>query len=338
MRKKMTGKEIAKLVGVSPTTVSLVKKGKAGVSHERREEILRILAEQGYQEPNNSSHRRKTVALLFRDDLDNLKQLFYNEVIASFLKFSKDLPYNILVRSIDYDKRNMDGDMFSDSSDWDAAVICSDPNNAILCQLFQEGIPFVVLDSSVESKLSCSVCVDYEAAAYQMTNYLLDKGHTKLAYVGNARNAEEHSFTLHTFNGFHRAMQERELASNTDTICLDASNEEQLIQFLNSLIRMEEPPTAIFSSTDFNAILAIWHFQKHGVRVPEDISIVGMDNIGLSSYITPGLTTMHVDRQEIVVRSFELLDSILHGKHPKSVCISPNLLVERESVMDNSKQ
>ena len=47
---------------------------------------------------------------------------------------------------------------------------------------------------------------------------------------------------------------------------------------------------------------------------------------------------MHVDRQEIVVRSFELLDSILHGKHPKSVCISPNLLVERESVMDNSKQ
>ena len=68
MRKKMTGKEIAKLVGVSPTTVSLVKKGKAGVSHERREEILRILAEQGYQELDDTSHRRKTVALLFRDD------------------------------------------------------------------------------------------------------------------------------------------------------------------------------------------------------------------------------------------------------------------------------
>jgi len=332
MKKKMTGKEIAKLAGVSPTTVSLVKKGKVGVSAEKRDEILQIMREHGYSEMEQTARKRKTVALLFRDDLYDLKQLFYNEIISCILKYSKDLPYNILVRSINYDETTMEGNVFSDCSDWDAAIICSDPNNVILCQLFQENIPFVVLDSSVESKLSCSVCVDYEAAAYQMTRYLLENGHRKLAYIGNARNSAEHSFTLHTFSGFHRAMLESGLSAGTDMICMNASDETRLKQFLDTAIHQIEKPTAIFSSTDCNAILSMQYLRAQGIRIPEEISIVGMDDISISAYTTPGLTTIHVDRDEMVRLCLELLNDILHGKHPKSVCITPTLLVERESV------
>ena len=103
MNKKLTGKEIAQIAGVSPTTVSLVKKGKSGVSEEKRKEILQLLKESGYAGLPDEKNMEKTIALLIRDDLYDLRHIFYHEVMGSILRICRNQPFNIVVQYIDYE-------------------------------------------------------------------------------------------------------------------------------------------------------------------------------------------------------------------------------------------
>ena len=331
MKQRLTGKEIAQIAGVSPTAVSLVKKGKSGVSEEKRREILALLKEAGYTGIADEGTAKKTIALLFRDDLYELKQIFYHEVMDSILRTCRDQPYNIVVKSIDYENDAYNAQVFANADTWDAAIICSDPKDSILCHLFQKSVPFVIVDSSAESKVAYAVCVDYEAAAHKMTNYLIEKGHQEIAYIGNAKNTEDHSFTIHSLNGFQRALQEHGIVKSM-MVCLNAYNETRLQAFIDLVIEGPVRPTALFCSTDNNAIQAIRYLWQKGLRVPQDISVVGMDDIVVSRYTTPALTTMRVDREELSRMCIQMLDKLISGKKIRSAYIAPCELIERESV------
>jgi len=337
MAERLNGKEIAKLLGVSPTTISLVVNGKAGVSPQKRKQIIEFMLNNGYSEDEIGTVIKKNVVLLFRDDLFDIKQIFYNDVITNILRFSKDLPYNIMVKSINYENNVDDGELLSVDCEWDAAILCSDPNEAVLCCLYQSNIPFVVLDSSVESSLACSVSVDYEDAAYRLTEYLVNNGHKKIALISNSRGDQIHRFTLQSYNGFQNAMLEHNIPIEHQFVRLNASSEDALYEFLDSICLSDNRPTAIFCSTDSNAIPTMRYLHEKGIRVPEDISVVGMDDISLSAYTTPTLTTMRVDRNEMTKKCLEILSDLLSGKKPRSAKLSPCRLIERDSVAKLSK-
>lgn len=331
MKKKLTGKQIAQIAGVSPTTVSLVKKGKSGVSEEKRKEIMQLLKESGYACLPDDTNIKKTITLLIRDDLYDLRHIFYHEVMGSILRICRDQPFNIVVQYIDYENDAHNDQVFERADSWDAAIICSDPKDSILCHLFQRNVPFIIVDSSVESKVAYAVCVDYETAAFDMTNYLIDKGHREIAYLGNARSAEDHSFTLHTLNGFQRALQERNIV-NTNRLCLNTYDESQLHSFIDQILESPVPPTALFCSTDSTAIQVIRYLWQKGLHVPNDISVAGMDDIIVSSYTVPALTTMRVDKEEMAQLCVQMCERLMNGKRIRSIYASPCKLVERDSV------
>lgn len=331
MEKKLTGKEIAQIAGVSPTTVSLVKKGKSGVSEEKRKQILQLLKDSGYSGLPDGENREKTIALLIRDDLYDLRQLFYHEVMGSILRICRDQPFNIVVQYIDYENDEHNKQVFARAYTWDAAIICSDPKDSILCHLFQKNLPFIIVDSSAESKVAYAVCVDYDAAAFDLTNHLIRKGHREIAYLGNARSAEDHSFTVHTLNGFQRALQEAGIG-NTSRVCLNAFSEEDLKHCIDQMMSSPLPPTALFCSTDSTAIQAIRYLWQKGLQVPADVSVVGMDDIVASRYTVPALTTMRVDREELAQLCVQLCEKLISGKRIRSIYASPCKLIERDSV------
>ena len=337
MNKKLTGKEIAQIAGVSPTTVSLVKKGKSGVSEEKRKEILQLLKESGYAGLPDEKNMEKTIALLIRDDLYDLRHIFYHEVMGSILRICRDQPFNIVVQYIDYENDAHNDQVFERADTWDAVIICSDPKDSILCHLFQKNVPFIIVDSSAESKVAYAVCVDYETAAFDITNYLIDKGHREIAYFGNARSAEDHSFTVHTLNGFQRALQERNIV-NSNRLCLNTYDEDHLYSFIDQVLASPVPPTALFCSTDSTAIQAIRYLWQKGLRVPEDISVVGMDDIIVSRYTVPALTTMRVDREEMAQLCVQMCERLISGKRIRSVYASPCKLMERDSVAPPPKK
>ena len=331
MGNKLTGREIAQIAGVSPTTVSLVKKGKIGVSEEKRKEILQLLKESGYVGLPDELPPGKTIALLIRDDLYDLRHIFYHEVMDNILRICRDQPFNLVVQYIDYENDAQNGRVFDRADTWDAAIVCSNPKDSVLYHLFQKNIPFIVLDSSAESSLFCEVCVDYETAAYDMTRYLVGKGHREIAYLGNARSAENHSFTVHTLNGFQRALQEYGIM-NANRVCLNTYSEAYLRECIDQLLVASVPPTALFCTTDSTAIQAIRYLWQKGVRVPQDITVVGMDDIMVSQYTVPALTTMRVDREEMAQLCVQLCEKLISGKKIRSVHASPCRLIERDSV------
>ena len=329
--RKLTGKEIARIAGVSPTTVSLVRKGKSGVSDSKRREILKLLRESGYTDIADEIPMKKNIALLIRNDLYDLKQIFYHEVMGNILRICRDAPYNIMVIPIDYENDDFNNQVLSKADSWDAAIVCSDPKDSILCQLFQNNVPFVIVDSSAESKVAYAVCVDYEVAAHTITSYLVEHGHREIAYIGNARSAEDHSFTIHSLKGFQRALQEHGIV-NSMRMCLDAYNEDRLRAFIDLVMNDQVRPTALFCSTDSNAVQAMRYLWQLGLRVPEDVSVVGMDDIVVSQYTIPALTTMRVDREELAKMCMQMLEKLINGKRIRSVYIAPCQLIERESV------
>lgn len=336
MNEKLTGKEIARIAGVSPTTVSLVKKGKSGVSEEKRKEILQLLKDSGYADLPDEKNMKKTIALLIRDDLYDLRHIFYHEVMGCILRVSRDQPFNIVVQYIDYENDAHNDQVFECANTWDAAIICSDPKNSILCHLFQKKVPFIIVDSSAESNVACAVCVDYETAAYDITSYLIEKGHREIAYLGNARSAEDHSFTVHTLNGFQRALQEHNLG-NSNRICLNTYNENHLYSFVDQLLASPVPPTALFCSTDSTAIQVIRYLWQKGLEIPRDISVVGMDDIIVSRYTVPALTTMRVDKEELAQLCVQMCERLISGKKIRNIYTCPCKLIERDSVAPRSR-
>lgn len=329
---RVTGKMIAEMLGVSPTAVSLVRKGKDGVSPEKRRQILELMEKMGYSDLSEI-HRRKTAILFYRNDLYELKQIFYHELWNEILKQGVS-DYDFFVVASDYENIGDEPMRSPSGKPWDIAIILGDPQDTILYQLFQNRIPYIVVDSSTQSKLSSAVCVDYEAASYTMTKYLMKRGHSRIAYIGNARSGEDHSFTVKTFSGYQRAMMEKGISGESNFICMNASEESSLIEFLDKTMQNRQRPTALLCTTDCNAILAIRHLYRLGYRVPQDVSVVGMDDLSVSKYITPPLTTIHVDRAEMAQCTLELMDKLLHGKTVKSIYVKKCVLQERESVCE----
>ena len=95
-------------------------------------------------------------------------------------------------------------------------------------------------------------------------------------------------------------------------------------------------PTAIFCATDLYAIYAMRYLQQKGLKIPEDISIIGIDDIEISTFTTPALTTVRVDREELGKIGFELLMDCIAGKQGKSLSLEPAQLIQRGSTMNKT--
>jgi len=327
---KITGKEIAEMAGVSTTAVSLVKTGKSGIGDETRKRIVKIMRQTGYYQASSDMAVTQNIVLLFRDDLHAMKQYFYNEVNASVINACRNLPYNLIITTVDYSDAQVPLPYALQNDTADAAIIYGDPNSALLGRLSQLGIPFVVLDSSRKKEELCAVRVDYETAAYDAVTYLISLGHKDIAYIGNNRSTI-YDFNLLAFGGFQRAMSENGFTLEINRIQFDAHDESSLYTCIDSALSGTRQPTALFCTTDLNAILTLRYLYEKGVRVPEDISVIGIDDLSISQYTVPSLTTLRINREQMGRLGVELIGKMLRDEQCQSVYVAPCAVVVRES-------
>jgi len=328
---KITGKDIAKMAGVSPAAVSLVKTGKGGVSDKTRKRIIQIMKQTGYYNVDDDAALPKNIVLLFREDLHAIKQYFYSEINASIVSACRGLPYNLILTAVDYSDAHADFPQVLQMDSADAVIVYGDPDQAILRRLLQLKIPFVILDSSRKTEDLCTVCVDYETAAYEMVQYLIGLGHKDIAYIGNNNLHTAYDFNLLAFSGFQKAIAEHDFSLDINFIQFDAYDEQSLYSCIDNVFAGSRSPTALFCTTDHNAILALNYLWKKGLRVPEDISVAGIDDLSISKYTVPALTTVHIDREKIGQLSIELIGRMLRGEQCKKVYVNHSKLVIRES-------
>lgn len=311
---KITNRDIAKLAGVSPAAVSLAINGKAGISDETREKVLAIARQHNYCTGSNSvrvlRERSTYIAALFRTDAPLEDQAFYAELSTSAMVACRELGYTLVSTYITGEDSMLELPPSIRGGEVDGVLIFGDQEPGIYVELSRIGIPFVVLDSSRSSQYP-SVYVDYSKAAYIATKHLIDLGHRDIAYLSNGT---LHDFNTLTLNGFQQATTEAGIALYPNRFQIDLEDTETVEQCLEKAMAGPSRPTAIFCTVDFYALKVIRKLYAMGYRVPEDVSIVGIDDVAISGMVIPGLTTMRVDREEMIREGLQMLTRMLQGK------------------------
>ncbi len=328
--------EIAKIAGVSPTTVSKVINNYPDVSDKTRARIQKILNEENFL-PNAqaqflSTKRTWTLGIVYFEDLGvGLNHPFFSAVLEAFKKQADKHGYSLLFGSkndrlkndtfLEYFKyRSVDG----------IAIICTDPNDKETLELIESDFPIVVID--MFNKNTSTVTSDNVEGCNLAINYLYDLGHRKIAHISGASYSDNWPSTIRK-EGYIKAMNRLNLkildGYIADGVNFDVSGGYKAMK---DLLKLKERPTAVFASCDKIAIGAINAIKEVGLSIPEDISIIGFDDIELAKYITPKLTTIRQKCDEIGKTTVDLLVEQINQKAKLKINkIIPVELMERDS-------
>lgn len=331
---RVTIKKIAELAGVSVPAVSYVLNNKKGVSEQTRQRVLDIIEELNYT-PNVNSRRlilqRSFNILVCLDDpISTLDNLFYTEILSAIVAKGAELGYSIVLSNGGSDDQREHFLQNISQHNADGVIFLRDISEELQKSMESYGMPYLVVDSHNTVASYPCIASDVEQASYDAIRYLIDHGHQKIAFIGMERVP---AFYLNTFAGYKRALADHGLSVQLDWIQSNAYDEASALKCMQRILESSIRPTAVFCASDILAIGAMNAVQKAGYRIPEDVSFIGMDDIILSRYCKPALTTMHIDKQKMGTLAVEVLDNILNGNDVETSYRIPfDRLIERETV------
>ncbi|HEX2907746.1 MAG TPA: substrate-binding domain-containing protein [Phototrophicaceae bacterium] len=175
--------------------------------------------------------------------------------------------------------------------------------------LLQSGIPFVLLSDAGTEALNC-ISLDNQHGGYLATQHLLELGHRRIAYVGDEfPNSYGFPTSELRYQGYLAALQDYAVPYRSDYVGLGTHGEDTAHHLTKQLLALPEPPTAIFAMSDIQAVGCIQAIREAGWRVPEDLSVIGFDDVQLSRYI--GLTTVRQHLEQSGYLGMQLLLDLL---------------------------
>lgn len=316
----MKMEDIAKLANVSKSAVSLALNGKPGISEETRENIIKIAQESGYITRRRNApiqQDRPLSSLLFLVCANSgivleqyYQQPFFRELIHYIEERCRSKGYSLQYTSIDMESFEQ-GIKYIHKENRNSGVILLGTNlsRQQISQIADQFPQLVVLDTCYETLPIPFVEINNVMGAYQAGSYLYEIGHREIGYV--ASNDRIHNFNARK-QGFMSALQDRELTIPHNRIfsvapSILSSQQSMKQQFQLYLQANGHLPTAIFCECDYIAISAIKTLNELGIRVPEDVSVIGFDNITESLVISPELTTIHVEKEKLAHVAVDLL-------------------------------
>jgi DNA-binding LacI/PurR family transcriptional regulator len=290
----ITAHDVAKLAGVSQATVSYIVSGRRNgglrISEETKQRVLDAIAELKYV-PNDTARslrRRRTERVCLV--VQRLGVPFDDELARDIRRVADQHNYTLIValggeplrerQVLDQLRRGLaDG----------AVIISSTLTSADIAPLVDAGLAIVVLNNLVAGAGFDSVRTNEAEACYQAVSYLLAHGHRRVAFIGHTLDRAPHNERLASFL---RAHSDHGVAIDPLLLREGASTRQQAHQATRALLDLGERPSAIFATADIAAISAILAAQGAGLRVPDDLAVIGVGNIPESELISPSLTTV----------------------------------------------
>lgn len=331
-----TIKDIARITGVSATTVSNVINGRAGrVSAETIEKINKAIEELGYV-PNMSarslvSSSSKVVAMINHiipsNDSNVMEDPFQSFFTGAIEQTLRKNGYYLMLRTVETSDEllaflrnwNVDGLFFTG--------IFKDRFFDVLSTLT---IPIVFIDSYVHHPTFCNIGLEDFKGSHTATKYLIDRGHKRIAFASPS--IRDGGVLQERFYGYKAALTEGGIPFDKQLVFENEMDIASCLKLSNELLTIPDI-TGLVVTADVMAAGIIAGLRKNGIKVPEDISVVGFDDISLCSMITPTLTTIHQDIQLKGKLAVDTMLEMLDGQQPeKTEIILPTYLVERESV------
>ena len=329
-----TIRDIARIAGVSTTAVSFVLNNKPGVSEATRQRVQEVIQRTGFT-PNAHTRRlnlRRSFSfhvVLYWHSYDLFNQ-FALEIMHGIFHSCKELGYDLTITFVD---ETMDCTALMESvrsKTCDGVILSQIEDPLFIARLQQEDIPFVCVDSHVkEDPTIPRVEVDYYQAAYDAAKHLCRCGHSQIGFLAPATPLELRGAA---FGGYTEALREEGLVCNPAWISSFDFEANGAAKYFDWLYETSGLPSAFLCSGDAFAIEFIRAAEKHGVKIPEDLSVISIDDLLVSRYVSPPLTTMTFDKELLGSRAVEILYAILTDAEYEHVTLLPTTLCQRGSV------
>lgn len=331
----ITIKDIAKQAGVSISTVSRVINGSKPVSSEIRQKVMKIIEDTGYMPNPIARSLVMKKSQLIGVVVPDISNTFINEILSGVEEIGRMYNYDTLLCST-YGNQEQELRYLNllKAKQVEGIVFMTwDLDDRLIKYISQLDIPIVLINRNTDKLEIPSVSIDNYSAAYEMTKFLIDNGHRDIALM---RRQGTDAFTMKIYEGYKKALEDNEIKVDENIIYEGEYNVEKGYELTKELIKRDKLPTAIFASNDVMAIGAINALTDNGYKVPQDISVVGFNDIQLSSIYRPKLTTIHQPIYDIGAVAIRMIIKKINNEELDSKIVKlPHDLIERESMIPN---
>lgn len=331
---RTTIKDIARECGVSLSTVSLVLNDNPRISEKTRQKVQEAVRRHSYQPNQQARGLASKSSSIMSVVVPNLKHVFsdayFGEILSGIHSEASEAGYKILLdvanerfaKNQDYiniiRSRRADGMLF----------IASSVNEAYLCELEEYKLPFVLVNHYYPTSQLNYIAIDYKTSAQIAADHLISLGHRRIGLI-----AGTNTYTGLDFRDAFLSHCRQSEMPDRDVLWEDggAWNQEGGYESARRLLERQPGLTAIMAGNDRMAIGAISYLTNRGLKVPEDISVMGVDDIQDAAFTSPALTTIRHDLFEVGSRSFQRLLGIFRQEIEACHELMPVSLLERES-------
>jgi LacI family transcriptional regulator len=325
-------KDVAKEAGVSIATVSRVLNDVDVVNEETKKKVQEAIVKLGYR-PNIvarslKTQRTKTVGILIPD----ISSQFYPEIVRGTEDVANIYDYNIILCNSDNDlekekeylrvlrEKMVDGVLYMSSS--------LEPQ---IVELIRElEITTVLVETTDKEKTFPSVTIDNKEAAYDAVSYLIKKGNRKIAYIGAHKDALN-AVAVRYF-GYEDALRENGIAIDESLVYFGETKADEGYMAINKILQHTDSIDAVFCASDELAMGVINSLREKGINVPEEVDVIGFDNIHTSSLFYPKLTTVAQPMYDMGSVGMRMLIKLINKKTvDEKNYVLPYEIIERDS-------
>ncbi len=329
--------DIAKLADVSPGTVSNALNDRKGVGKETKSKIIKIAEELGYF-PNHKKNEEKVIRLiLFKKHGYVVSDTqFFSSLIEACENECRQRGYELLISQVIHGEHDKE-DIFKIIDQNKIAgilLLATEMNQDDFSNFENMDVPMVVLDSYFATKSYDYIVINNVSGSYRATKYFIEKGHKKIGILGSSINISNFEYR---YKGFEKAIKEAKLIfEEEDNILLEPTLDGAYRDMKEYLEQNNgrQLPTALFAMNDIIALGAMKAMKEHGINIPEDISIIGFDDIPFSALSNPNMTTIKVYTTEMGRLAVKrLIDKTSEEEEVPLKIEIDTKLIERDSVI-----
>ena len=342
--KETTLKEIAETLGISITTVSKALKNYSDVSEKTRKAVIALAEELNYT-PNSfavnlRTKESKTIGLIIPEVVHH----FFSNVINGIIAEAEKKGYLVIIlqsnESLELEKKQV-ALLINKRVDGIIMSLSNESNNDFhIKEILRKEIPFVQFDKISKLIPSSKVIINDQKAAMEAVQHLIDKGCKKIAHIRGPENPQN---AIDRFLGYKKALERNGIQYDSKLVytCKNVTFDEGL-EFAKQIIEEHPDVDGIFVITDLVAVGVLAYFNEKGIKVPNQIAVIGFSNWFMSQVITPKLSTVDQPSYEMGVAAFSLLLEEMicrkEGKvfYPRTVELETSI-IERDSSLKGVK-
>ena len=328
----VTIKDVAKMAGVSISTVSRVINNSKPVSSDIRDQVLRVIKETGYV-PNPVARSLVTKkSNIIGVIVPDISSLFVGDLLSGIEEIGRMYEYDIfLCNTYGESERELKYINLLKSKAVAGIIFVSEKLEKPQIDLVKESqIPSVYISKNAKDFDVYSIGIDHKQASYDMTNYFINKGKKKIAFLRTS--VEDNIEDSERYKGYKKALEDSGIDLDKSLVLQGDSTNESGYRIVEVLIEKGNIPEAIFASSDELAVGALNALLDNRINVPKDISIAGYDDTRIASMIRPSLTVIKQPIYDMGAVAARIIVKLIDNQDvEEKYIILPHTLIERQS-------